>query len=77
MLVYIARRVLLMIPTLFLISVLVFTIIELPPGDYFESHVAELLAQGEKADSQQIAYLRKEYGLTQVQSRSIRQPPGV
>ena len=62
MLVYIARRVLLMIPTLFLISVLVFTIIELPPGDYFESHVAELLAQGEKADSQQIAYLRKEYG---------------
>lgn len=59
---YLLRRVLLMIPTLFLVSILVFTIIELPPGDYFESHVAELLAQGEKPDSEQIAFLRNEYG---------------
>lgn len=62
MLLYIVRRVLLMIPTLAIISVLVFTIIELPPGDYFESHVAELMAQGEKADLEQIEYLRQEYG---------------
>jgi peptide/nickel transport system permease protein len=62
MLGYLFRRTLLMIPTLFLVSILVFTIIELPPGDYFESYVAELLAQGEKPDSEQIAYLRNEYG---------------
>jgi len=62
MLFYVLRRILLMIPTLFLVSVLVFTIIELPPGDYFESHVAEMLAQGEKPDSEQIEYLRTEYG---------------
>ncbi len=62
MLGYIVRRILLMIPTLVLISILVFTLIELPPGDYFESYVAELLAQGEKADSEQLAFLRKEYG---------------
>lgn len=62
MLIYIARRILLMIPTLFFISVLVFTIIELPPGDYFESYVAELQAQGEKVDTAQIEYLKEEYG---------------
>ncbi len=59
---YIIRRILVMIPTLAIISALVFTIIELPPGDYFESYVAELQAQGESVDMQQIAYLRKEYG---------------
>ncbi len=59
---YIIRRILVMIPTLAIISGLVFTIIELPPGDYFESYVAELQAQGESVDMQQIAYLRKEYG---------------
>ena len=37
---YVVQRVLYMVPTLFLISVLVFTMIELPPGDYFESYVA-------------------------------------
>ncbi|MEL6872881.1 MAG: ABC transporter permease [Pseudomonadota bacterium] len=62
MLSYIFRRILLMIPTLFLISALVFTIIELPPGDYFESYVAELEAAGEKVDKSQIEFLKKEYG---------------
>lgn len=62
MFLYIIRRVLLMIPTLFITSVLVFTIIELPPGDYFESYVAELMAQGEKVDTAQIEFLKKEYG---------------
>ena len=34
---YLIWRVAVMIPTLILISMLVFAIIELPPGDYFES----------------------------------------
>ena len=38
---YVVQRVLYMVPTLLLISVLVFLLIELPPGDYFESYVAE------------------------------------
>ena len=62
MLTYIVRRILLMIPTLLLISMLVFTLIELPPGDYFESYMAELQAQGESVDREQIEYLKKEYG---------------
>ena len=37
MLRYILWRIAVMIPTLLIISTLVFTIIELPPGDFFES----------------------------------------
>ena len=62
MLRYIIWRVLMMVPTLVIISALVFTIIELPPGDYFESYVAELQAQGESVNAEQIEALRQEYG---------------
>lgn len=62
MLTYIVKRILLMIPTLVVISMLVFTLIELPPGDYFESYMAELEAQGESVDHAQIEYMKKVYG---------------
>lgn len=51
-----------MIPTLAIISALIFAIIEAPPGDYFESYIAELQAQGESVDTARIQNLRKEYG---------------
>jgi len=54
-----------MIPTLLIISALVFTIIELPPGDFFESHVAELRALGEEADLAEIEMLKARYGFDQ------------
>jgi peptide/nickel transport system permease protein len=38
---------------------------KLPPSDYFETYIAEVQAQGEKADLGRIEYLRKEYGLDQ------------
>jgi len=63
MLAYIVRRLLGMIPTLLVISMLVFVIIQLPPGDYLESYIAELQSQGESVDEQKIAFLREEYGL--------------
>ncbi|WP_108881393.1 ABC transporter permease subunit [Anderseniella sp. Alg231-50] len=62
MLRYIAWRIVVMIPTLFMISALVFAIIELPPGDYFESYVAELQAQGESVDLKAIEALKVQYG---------------
>ena len=62
MLRYILWRITVMIPTLLIISALVYTIIELPPGDYFESYIADLAAQGEDVDMQEIAELRAEYG---------------
>jgi peptide/nickel transport system permease protein len=62
---YIIWRILVMIPTLVLISMLIFTIIELPPGDYFESYIEQLKAMGEKADLQEIEDLRARYGFDQ------------
>jgi peptide/nickel transport system permease protein len=62
MLYYIFRRVLMMIPTLIITSALIFAIIEAPPGDYLESYIAELRAQGEAVDNARIEYLREEYG---------------
>ncbi|MFD2174118.1 ABC transporter permease [Rhodobacter lacus] len=61
MLRYILARIAMMVPTLFVISVLVFTIIQLPPGDYFESYVQELQMLGEPADLQEIALLKEHY----------------
>ena len=63
MLTYTARRVLIMIPTLLAISVITFIIIQLPPGDYLSTYIAELQAQGEGANFDKIAFLREQYGL--------------
>jgi peptide/nickel transport system permease protein len=60
---YIVHRLLLMIPTLLAISIIVFVIIQLPPGDYLESEIAELQSQGESVDEEKIAFLRQHYGL--------------
>ncbi len=52
-----------MVPTLFVISVLVFVIIQLPPGDYLSTLVSELQAQGENVDQEKLDFLRERYGL--------------
>lgn len=62
MLNYLVYRLLIMIPTLIAISLLIFTIIQLPPGDYFSTYIAELQAQGEAADPTKIEFLRQQYG---------------
>jgi peptide/nickel transport system permease protein len=63
MLNYIARRLLIMIPTLIAISILTFVIIELPPGDYVTSYAQSLKARGIQIQQQQLELLRREYGL--------------
>jgi len=63
MLGYIARRVLLMIPTLFVISVISFIALQLPPGDYLSSYAAQLSTTGESIDQEAIDSLRERYGL--------------
>jgi len=60
---YIVHRLMVMVPTLLAISALVFIIIQLPPGDYLETMMAELQARGEAIDESRIAFLRAEYGL--------------
>jgi peptide/nickel transport system permease protein len=60
---YIIHRFFMMIPTLLVISLICFVIIQLPPGDYLESYIAELESQGETVDDTKIQFLRQEYGL--------------
>lgn len=60
---YIIRRLLLMIPTLFIISVIVFTVIQLPQGDVVTSTLEDLAAQGQVANEETIAALRAEFNL--------------
>lgn len=62
---YILRRVLWMIPTLFVISIISFVIIQLPPGDYLSSYVAQLREQGDQLDAAALESLREQYGLGQ------------
>jgi peptide/nickel transport system permease protein len=62
MLSYIVHRILIMIPTLIAISIVIFTIINLPPGDYFSTYVAELQSSGEAADLAKINFLKAQYG---------------
>ena len=62
MLTYTARRILIMIPTLLAISIIVFVIIQLPPGDFLETMIEEIKSRGESVDPQLIAFLREVYG---------------
>lgn len=63
MLRYLIQRVLIMVPTLLVISMLVFAIIQAPPGDFLESMMSELQARGESMDQEKMDFLRKTYGL--------------
>lgn len=65
MLNFIVRRILYMIPTIIAISVVVFIIIQLPPGDYLTTLVAAMSSQGETVDAEAMQALRERYGLGQ------------
>lgn len=65
MLRYLIQRLLLLIPTLLAISLVTFVIIQLPPGTYLDTLMAELREAGETADLQKLEFLRSQYGLDQ------------
>lgn len=65
MLHFIGRRFLLVIPTLLIVSVLSFLIIQAPPGDFVSSYVARLEERGEIIDQEIIDALRQRYGVNQ------------
>jgi peptide/nickel transport system permease protein len=60
---FILRRLLAMIPTLLIISVIVFILIQLPPGDIISATLASLQQQGMEVSTEQIAALRAQYNL--------------
>ena len=59
---YLIHRVFIMVPTLLAISVLIFVIIQLPPGDYLTTLVNELRSQGETVNQEKLEFLRRQYG---------------
>jgi peptide/nickel transport system permease protein len=63
MLQYILKRILLMIPTILVISFVAFIIIDLPPSDYAETYVATLAANGNVTSQETLDQLRNLYGL--------------
>jgi peptide/nickel transport system permease protein len=65
MLGYILRRILGIIPTLFVASLVAFAIIQLPPGDFATSYVANLAAMGDTSSQNELESLRASYGLDQ------------
>lgn len=60
---YLLRRVLIMIPTLFAISIASFVLIQLPPGDYVTTLIAQYSAQGDQLDDARIRALEERYGV--------------
>src|SRR2546425_10524614 len=65
MLAYIGRRFVLAIFTVWAISVLSFTIIQLPPGDYVTSYIAQMASTGSVVSEEEAQALRIQYGLGQ------------
>jgi len=63
MLKFFVHRVLIMIPTLLVISFVTFVIIQLPPGDFLSNQIAELKSQGDSAAMEKAEFLRRQYGL--------------
>ncbi|MGE5619230.1 MAG: ABC transporter permease [Sphingomonadaceae bacterium] len=65
MLAYIVQRLILAILTTLAVSVLSFAIIQLPPGDYVTSYIAQMSASGSMVSEAEAEALRLQYGLDQ------------
>lgn len=63
MLNYISYRILQLIPLLIAISIIVFVIIQLPPGDFLTQYIAQLKNSGTAVSEGTIASLQMQYGL--------------
>jgi len=62
---YIINRILLFFPTILLISIIIFFVIQLPPGDYVSTAIAKLQQEGEEVSAETAQEMRESYGLDQ------------
>ena len=60
---FVLRRILLMIPTLFAISIISFIIIQAPPGDFLSFYITNLMQEGERVDESELESVKLRYGL--------------
>ena len=63
MIAYIGRRILGMIPTLIIVSIVTFIIIQLPPGDFFTTRAIEIAMSGGGQDKETVIKMQERYGL--------------
>ena len=62
---YFVKRFFYMIVVLFLVSILSFYIINLPPGSWVENYALQLQEEGNPADQAELEFLMSRYGLDQ------------
>jgi peptide/nickel transport system permease protein len=62
---FILKRFLVMLLTLFLVSIIVFIVIKLPPGDYAERYAFKLSASGVNVSQAELSNLKHQFGLDQ------------
>jgi peptide/nickel transport system permease protein len=62
---YVLKRLLLLPVLLFAFSVVVFAIVQAPPGDFLTAYTATLASSGTSINAEHLAALREEYGLDQ------------
>ena len=60
---YVGRRLLIMVPTMGIISVVVFFLIQLPPGDYVTARILELELEGNEQALQEVTELKELFSL--------------
>ena len=65
MITFVTRRLLLGVLTVWLISILSFAIIQLPPGDFVDAYIANLAASGSSVSAEEANAMRQLYGLGQ------------
>jgi peptide/nickel transport system permease protein len=62
---YVLQRLVLLPVLLFVFSVVVFAIVQAPPGDFLTAYTATLASSGTSISAEHLAALRQEYGLDQ------------
>src|SRR5512138_295881 len=63
MIAFLARRLILAVLTVWAVSVLAYVVIQLPPGDYITSYIAQMSSSGSAVSEQEAEALRQQYGL--------------
>jgi peptide/nickel transport system permease protein len=63
MLTFVVKRLLLAVLTMWVVSILSFVIIQLPPGDFVDTYVSQQAASGSQVSAVEAAALRDLYGL--------------
>jgi peptide/nickel transport system permease protein len=65
MLTFMAKRLGNMVLSLFVISIVAFIVIQLPPGDFLTTYMAQLTSAGQTVDGAEVASLNRQFGLDQ------------